>query len=87
MHKVGKGTEGKKKPWAVVEAVDPFELTSMNVFELETQGLRMDLGEQTCKERAEGELSVKESVLSGVRGEPGVTAATVRVSQKAEEEL
>lgn len=73
-----KGIGGKKKPCAVVEAVDPFELTSMNVFELETQGLRMDFGEQTCNERAEGELSVKEDVLSGVRGERRGMAATGR---------
>lgn len=36
----------------------------------------MDLGEQTCKERAE--WSVKGGVFSGVRGEPAGTAAILR---------
>lgn len=84
---MGKWTRGKKKPWAEVEALDPFELTSMSMIELEAQGLRMGLGEQTCREIAEGEFSVKGGMLSEVRGEPEGTAATVRGSQKAEEEL
>lgn len=32
--RVEKRSRGKKKPWAVVEAVDPSEVTSMNVCKL-----------------------------------------------------
>lgn len=58
--KIGKRTKGKKKPWAVVEAVDPFEVIIMDVCKLKSQGLRMDLwGTEAFKGRAEGEWSVR----------------------------
>ena len=53
--RVEKRSRGKKKFWAVVEAVDPSEVTSMNVCKLkQKQRLRMDLwGTETFRGRAE----------------------------------
>lgn len=39
MHKGG----GKEKPLAVAEAMNPFELTSMNVCKIKIQRLKVDL--------------------------------------------
>ena len=44
MCRVEKRAGRKKKPWAGVEAVDPFELTSMNVCELTARAENGPLG-------------------------------------------
>ena len=38
-----KRTGGKKKLWAIVEAVNPFELPNMIMYKLKRRKLRVDL--------------------------------------------
>lgn len=69
-HRMEKTMVEKKKLWAVVEAMNPFELTNMIVCKLKRQELRMDLllkgGRRTVVRTEHGG-----GVVSGVGGDPG----------------